>query len=431
MTTEQRRMQAVRLRAEREKRGWGQRTLARRLRDAVEDQQKPELPSFVTYVKRWETGKAVVSDSRYRAAYAAVFGIDQEELFNETTSPGSVDVGVIPEDAGDDMRRRAALQLLAALGAGAAIPPAVLETALAEIEDALGNPLDLDEWERTVREYAYLINRTPVGTYLGDLTADVITIGRLLDQERSEAVRAGLLRISAGLSALLAIELGDVGNRRGARLAWGTARRAADASGDQGLRVWVRAREAEEALWTGAPPADILALTAEAAAIADGKPCSGLPRVHATRACLAAENGDRTTAHREMAALGDVFEHLPDTVTSDPSTFGWGPSRLRWNEAYVYTLTGDERGKAAVDEAIALYPPGTLGPVANLHMIRAMGLLQDREIDAALDASVTTLQRLPISPARRHMSNQILRALPDKAHELPAARELRALTTAV
>jgi len=328
------------------------------------------------------------------------------------------------------VRRRAALQLLAALGAGAAIPPSALETTLAGIEKALGNPLDLDEWERAVREYAYLINRTPVGTYLGDLIADVIAVGRLLDQGQPDAVRTGVLRISAGLSALLAIELGDVGNRRGARLAWGTARRAADASGDRELQVWVRAREAEEALWAGAPPADIHALTAEAAAIADGKPCSGLPRVHAVRACLAAESGDRTTAHREMAVLNDVFERLPEGITSDPSTFGWGPSRLRWNEAYVYTLTGDDRGMAAVDEAIALYPPGTLGPVANLHMIRAMGLLRDREIDAALDTSVTTLQRLPISPARRHMTNQILQALPDKARELPSARELRALASA-
>ncbi|MBA9001741.1 helix-turn-helix domain-containing protein [Thermomonospora cellulosilytica] len=81
MTTAEQRAIAARLKAERERRGWGQRKMARFLRDAVDDPQKPELPSFVTYVKRWESGKVPVTDSRYRTAYAAVFGMDENELF--------------------------------------------------------------------------------------------------------------------------------------------------------------------------------------------------------------------------------------------------------------------------------------------------------------------------------------------------------------
>ncbi|MGH8966576.1 MAG: hypothetical protein ACRDXB_14790, partial [Actinomycetes bacterium] len=82
MTTDDtRRAQATRLKTERERRGWGVRKMARFLRDAVDDHQKPELPSFVTYVKRWESGDVEITDPRYRAAYARVLNIPESELF--------------------------------------------------------------------------------------------------------------------------------------------------------------------------------------------------------------------------------------------------------------------------------------------------------------------------------------------------------------
>ncbi|MBA9002247.1 XRE family transcriptional regulator [Thermomonospora cellulosilytica] len=426
-----------RLRAERERRGWGRRTMARHLLDHIDDRQKPSHVTVAGYIKNWENGEVRITDPRYRSAYAAVLNIPEDELFGEIpqsglpssgTLTGSVDFGVIPDEGGDDVKRRAALQLLAALGAGTAIPPGALEEVLAGVDAATGGPVDLDAWNATVRDYAFQINRTPIGAYLDDLIADVISVGRLLERQPSEPLRTGLLQVSAGLSAMLAIELGDVGNRRGARMTWSTARRAADASGDRGLMVWVRARQAEEGLWSGASPVGIRELLAEAIEIADGTPCSGLPRAHAIRACLAAEAGNVAVARQEMNTLTTVFERLPESVTTDPGTFGWGASRLRWNEAYVYTLTGDDRGPEAADEAIALYPPGTLGPVANLRMIQAMGLVRQREIDAGLEASVGVLHQLPVSPTRRHMAGRILRQLPGQAHALPAARELRALT---
>ncbi|MFA1551055.1 XRE family transcriptional regulator [Actinomadura chokoriensis] len=326
------------------------------------------------------------------------------------------------------MKRRAALQLIAALGAGATVPPGALEEILAGIDRAVDRPVDVDEWESAVREYGFLINRQPVGSLINDLTADIIGIGALL--KRDNAQRTDLLRISAGLSALLAIEFGDIGNRRGARLTWGTARRAADASGDRDLKVWVRAREAEEAFWFGLSPQEIGARTTEAIRISGGIPNSGLPRAYAVRASLAAERGDEATSRTTMHELSDVFEGLPDSVTSDPATFGWNEARFRWNEAYVYTLLGGPRARQAVDGALALYPPGTLGPVANLRVIDGMGMIAGREVDMGLDHTLAALQELPLSPARRRMTGQILRTLPEEARALPAARELRILTSA-
>jgi len=430
MTTEQRRMQAARLRAEREKRGWGQRTLARRLRDAVEDQQKPELPSFVTYVKRWETGKAVVSDSRYRAAYAAVFGIDQEELFNETTSPGSVDVGVIPEDAGDDMRRRAALQLLAALGAGAAIPPAVFETALAGIEDALGNPLDLDEWERTAHEYGQLLTVRPAGALTRDLTADLLAIGELLTRQMPDTDRQRMLRVSAALSACLAIDLGGTGDLRATRATWATAKRAADASGDTTLRVWVRGRAAQEACWTGRPAETITALANEGIALAAGTPSPGLARAQAARAYAAATQGDTAQARVFLAAAEQTFDHLPN-ADERRTIFAFLESHLWWSKSYVHVLTADDRARETVAGALSLYPTEAHGARSNLALMDAIALIHAREVEAGLQQALTVLEKYPdaTTSGRKVLLGQVLQTLPEQARELPSARELRALAS--
>ncbi|RKS76863.1 hypothetical protein BZB76_2230 [Actinomadura pelletieri DSM 43383] len=326
------------------------------------------------------------------------------------------------------MKRRTALQLLAALGAGTAIPPGALDEILSGIDDVLDQPVDVGEWEIVVREYGFLINQQPVGSLIKDLTADIFGVGELLKQNKAH--RVDLLRISAGLSALLAIELGDVGERRGARMAWRTARRAADASGDRDLRVWTRAREAEEGFWYGLPRQEIAARTAEAMHIADGAPCGGLPRAYSVRASVAAEQGDKATARRAMDDLSKLFDRLPDAVTGDPVTFGWSEARLRWNEAYVYTLIEDTRAHRALDDAVDLYPPGTLGPVANLMIIRAMGVINSGDIDTGLDQTRAILQDMPISPCRRHMARQILHRLPEWARPLPETRELRALASA-
>ncbi|MEU8343433.1 XRE family transcriptional regulator [Spirillospora sp. NPDC048832] len=431
MTDQQRPPWAVRLEAERRARGWGPFKAARRLYAAagIDHPDPSQVKNLSRQINRHEKGEVFPSD--WGSAYATAFGMDERDLFGQesTDQPmGTVNPSPLPDDGDEDVKRRAALQLIAALGAGAAVPPGALEEILSAIDRTLDRPVDIDDWESAVREYGFLINRQPVGSLINDLTADIIGVGELL--KRDDAQRADLLRISAGLSALLAIEFGDIGDRRAARLTWGTARRAADASGDRDLKVWVRAREAEEAFWFGLSPQEISARTTEAIRISGGTANGGLPRAYAVRASLAAEHGDKATARRTMHELSEVFEKLPNSVTSDPATFGWSEARFRWNEAYVYTLLGDTRAKKAVDDALALYPPGTLGPVANLKVIDAMGMITSREVDTGLDRTLATLHELPLSPARRRMTGQILRTLPAEAQALPAARELRALTSA-
>src|SRR5437868_3069250 len=170
-----------------------------------------------------------------------------------SATAATVGHGTHPGLWNNDVKRRAALQIIGALGAGAAIPAGALEEVFADVERATGERVDIDEWEMTVREYATLKMRQPVGSLINDLTADIIRVGRTLERGLAEPKHTGLLRVSAALSALLAVDFGDIGHRRAARTAWSAARHAADAADDRELRVYVRASQAMDALWAEMP----------------------------------------------------------------------------------------------------------------------------------------------------------------------------------
>ncbi|RCG30132.1 XRE family transcriptional regulator [Sphaerisporangium album] len=313
------------------------------------------------------------------------------------------------------MERRAVMQLLAAISAGAVIPAGTLETVLSGIEHALSSHTDVDEWEATVQEYDESANVRPIGSLIPDLTADMLAVGRLLGRGNPPLVQAGLMRVSAGLGWLLAAQLEDIGDRRAARVTWGTTRRAADASGDRDMAVWVRSKEASMARWSNRPPTVALTLANEAISIANGHPSKGLVQAYVVRSCLAARRADARETETELNALAETSEHL-----------GWS----RWlyrGQGYAYSLLGDRRAETVLDHALALYPPDATDHIASLRMIQAMGMVREREITEGLEHALTNI-RTPMSAQGRFVVGEILTALPEKARNLPAAQELRALT---
>jgi Predicted transcriptional regulators len=346
-----------------------------------------------------------------------------------------------PQDAEDDdhMQRRAAMQILAALGTTAVVPPSAIQTILAEVNRAIGDRDDfgLDEWERTVWEYGFRTNSGPLGALIGELTADLVEVKRLLDGNPAPSVRAGLLRIVACLNQVLAGELTHVQALPESRQAHVTARRAADASGDRDLRVAVRAGQAWNAFASGEHPQIVLRRLDDAMEIANGAPSAGLANAHATRAFVlavqaAAGNGDGEAALAALHDLRDVFERLPGSATEDELTiWGFSERALRFSEAHTFALVGrKQEADQAITQAFALYPPELVHGLANLRLIEAHNLISDHDIPQGLDHAMTSLQGAPITPARRQMTRQIINALPEKARALPAAQELCALTTA-
>ncbi len=349
-------------------------------------------------------------------------------VVRSTASPSTVEHVPAPGQGDDDeVKRRAALQLITALTAGATIPPGALETVFSGIEDALGNPLDIHEWERTVHEYGQQLMTQPAGALVNGLTADVIAVGNLLQRQHGMAEAANLLRVSAGLSACLAIDLGDSGDKRAARISWNVAKRAADASGDRDLRVWVRGRGAQDAAFTGRPEGVVTELAAEAISIADGTPSAGLARAHSARIYLAVDQGDGATALESLEALKRTFAQLP-AGSGAQSVLNYQESQLRLSEAYAQVATGDRRADATLAQAFRLYPSTAHGPRDNLALMQAVAQVRSREIEAGLEHAVTVLSSSgSATAARTFLAKQLLRTLPDQARALPAAREVREL----
>jgi hypothetical protein len=395
-----------------------------------------------SHLSKWERGLAPIPDDQIPridailnagnhiiAVHAATTELEEHRTRNRVTVEGT---GPTRTDEGE-MKRRRALQIIAALGAGTAIPPGVLEDALSGIDHSIGDHADVDEWDRLVWEHGHEILRRPPGALVEDLTADTVAIGQVLQRPCPPVVKAGLLRAAAGLSALLAIDCGDAGDGRAARVAWATARRTADASGDRDLAVWVRAREAAESFWAMRPDPVVEDLIDQAVKLANNAPLRGLTQAHAVRARLAVKRGDVPSAHAALTDYTRVFERLPAQDTMGrllpmmASEFG-----AHFASASIWAGTGDTtQAHKALDQATAFLQatrPDAQGDLSNVGLIRAMALVQDREIDQGLDQAISIVRGKSLSATRRYMTGQVLSALPDKARPLPAARELQALT---
>jgi hypothetical protein len=431
---------ALRLRAEREARGWNKHEMGRRLLRA-EDTQWPPLKSIVRQVAWWEQGKHFPRD--WANAYAEAFGMSRAALFGGhdpyRDANTARSVGSVGDEWDEDMYRRAALQLLTALSAGAAVPAEALETVLAGMDRSLGERagLGLPDWEETAWEYGRALGTAPAARLLAGLAADVVGLRQAIERAGSERLRTGLQRVGAQLSAGLAMTLHDLGDFRASRRSWQTARRAADASGDRDLRVYVRAREAHNARSGNRPGAVVVTLTDEAVGLAGGSPSAGLAQAFANRAYLSADQGDATGARAALRNLAEVFEGLPAGPATDPAShvWSWSEARHRHAEAATYAAIGDTSNAGPViDRTVSLLPPERRAARAQIELWRAVCLVRTGQVGDGLGHALVVLDELPAAhraTAVMRQAGRVLHALPDDAaRALPAARELRALTAA-
>ncbi|QXJ26854.1 XRE family transcriptional regulator [Actinomadura graeca] len=328
------------------------------------------------------------------------------------------------------MKRRAAIHIISAIAAGTAIPPGAIETLFSGLDDSLGRPLGLSEWEATVHEYGQVVGTLPAGELIKDLIADIVAVGELLNRPNSTDDRAALMRVNAGLAGVLAVDFGDVGEKRAARMSWAAARQSADASGDRDLRVWVRGKAAQKAFWTERPDSVVAELASEAIGIADGTPSAGLADAYAARVYVAAARGDTDRVDSTLDDLRRVFDHLPQD-TNDQSALAFRESQLRWAESYARTWNADPRAEVSLEHALSLYPSNAFAPRTNLALMKAAVMINDREIEAGLQHAITTMENdYRRCAGRAQLVKRVLHTLPGNARTLPAARELHAFTTA-
>jgi hypothetical protein len=267
---------------------------------------------------------------------------------------------------------------------------------------------------------------------IADIAADLTEVRRLLQRAPSPSVRADLLRVSAQMSALMADSWHSTGEFGAAWRWWRTARRAADASGDCELRVWVRARESFNTLHSDRPASRALALADEARDIADRSPSLGLVEAHKNRAYVLARRGDRPGARQAIGEMRETYQKLPARTTADgASMWGWPERIIHLAESYTYATLGTPEAASATERALAAYPTTWRTDVTKLKLLQAMTLIRDGDVGGGLRHAVTIINALPEVSRRtsvKRVGGEVLAALPGKAHALPTARELRALT---
>lgn len=243
---EMRRVIGARLRAERKLRLWDVPEMARQLAGAAGSGRKtlPAHDTLVGYVRRWESGRAGISD-RFRMLYAVAFGMAEEDLFplaDAAVPEGAAQGGGLPSGGWVRRDNECLARMLAGRGISAGNaqqvahewlitePPQVYEVrAGRRVGGGLAAQLEARvAWLRTLDDY--LGGEDLREVVLGELTATAALLGEASYSER-EGRR--LLSVFADMCQIGGWIASDAGAHALAERCYLTGVRAAFAAGDK------------------------------------------------------------------------------------------------------------------------------------------------------------------------------------------------------
>ncbi|MCI3225399.1 helix-turn-helix domain-containing protein [Streptomyces sp. NP-1717] len=275
----------------------------------------------------------------------------------------------------DPVRRRTMLTGVGlALGAKAA-PPGV--NSLAEyLRQALVASLGatVDDWYEIAEEHGrdYMTVSAPElqTRLLGDLAA----LRAALPED------GRLWAVVCRLSALEAMTLTSLGDKRAAARWWRTARLAGSQSGDVSVRSWLQGRAAFRAAHEEAEPLSVLSMAEDVEAA----------EAHAARAWAFARLGDRGAATAAISSAHRALDRLP--VTSQPTMYQMPTWRLGLAESRVFALLGDTR---SMSSALADVPPDMGEWVAQREICIALAESVSGDLPSGLARADAALAGLP------------------------------------
>ncbi|MEV6254460.1 hypothetical protein AB0L97_14515 [Nocardia sp. NPDC051911] len=395
------------------------------------------------YIGKLERGVFHWPNADYRAGLRAVLGVATDAELGFRPVEGGIGGDTMESDdppiflpsAGkevDDVQRRTFLLSTSAAGVGMAFG---LESARHGLNRAMseGVPIDLEDWNETVREYgaAYV---THTSTELQEmLLVDVLGLEVALGLSRSASQRRELYKIGALLSQYMAQSIGDLGRRREGARWWRTARYAADCSGDPHTIMFVRGRKAIRGIYDGLDPEAIIEEIGKCdPLIADG-PAVGRPSLLAARAQSFALLGRADEAESALNDLRETFADLPSSMTKDHGWHCWAypEERVKFTESFVYSHLGDSRrAEEAQAAALNLYPPNSRRGPVQIELQRAICLVSAGDPTEGAGHATTTLAGLPIEHRTRFvmgLGEQVLAAVPKGQRRMRSALELHEL----
>ncbi len=325
------------------------------------------------------------------------------------------------------MNRRELLGALGTLGATAALCGPVELTRRTVLRGLQAEPTDRDvlDWEITAETYGREVGVVVPDRLLGQVVADLGEVAHVLDRSLSEATRSRMLRVAGRLSAVSAVSLVATGEFAAGRRWWRTVRQAAEQAGDGELEVFALGQQAMLALYGGHTQEQVVSLADHAIAVGDGRACAGTASAWATRAQALARWGRLQEARAALDEVWDLFARLSGAVgAGQDSWFGYPEHKLRHTESYVHTWLGDtRRAWTAQDRVLALCPADNYRGRAQVHLHRALCLLQDGEVAEGLAHAVATVTALPRAARSdrfvQDVALSVLEAVPGAVHEVP------------
>ncbi|MCX4587466.1 helix-turn-helix domain-containing protein [Streptomyces sp. NBC_01481] len=326
----------------RKARGWSQGRLA----STVNDQFGTTLTR--EYVSNWERSK-VKPGAYYLRCLSAVLDVPLAVL------EGEVDRRTFLTDA-----------------AGAAIAPVVASDLLSEgFAARLNGGPSADAWEAKLATYGTEYMSLGAADIQRRVSGELVVVQQQLDDPRLWSVASRLMTLYAKTFP---------GSDGAKAVHWyRMAAQAADQSGDDDARVWVRGRAAIALGYEGASlgVADMLADQAMAISV---KPSLGLLNAVYGKAHAAALRGDQATA-LELAEQGQrIFDQAGSyEQTSDYAVPWW---RVNVFRSLLLARLGDERGAVEAQEQARRELPDSLPRFAT-HLELHRGLMLARAGDRA------------------------------------------------
>lgn len=349
--------------------GWSQGRLASAINDAFGTNLDRE------YVSRWERSK-VTPGPFYLRCLSAVLDVPLAVLEGE-------------------VKRRTFLSDVAATAIAPVVASDLLSAGFAA--RLTGGP-SVDDWEGKLATYGTEYMSLGAADIQLRVSGELVVVQQQLDRPQLWSVASRLMTLYAKTFP------GSDGSKA---VNWyRMAAKAADESGDDDARVWVRGRAAIALGYEGASIGVADALADQAMAISD-RPSLGLLNAVMGKAHAAAIRGDSVTARRLMDQGRRVF----DTAGSYERTSDYAVPWWRMN-VFVSLLAarlGDEATAVAAQDAARRELPTTLPRFAtHLEIHRGLMLARSGDLSGGVAYARTALDALP--PEKHSLTLRLLMA---------------------
>ncbi|GAA2773682.1 hypothetical protein [Kitasatospora cinereorecta] len=415
-----------RLRGQRLARGWTLQEAVDRLIDLCDTEglERPRLD--LDQLRAWETSsrrpRAQTIDllCRLYQSDAAGLGLAGDyrptsgstaSRFTAVATP-SVHSQVLPTPAGDplDVLVDAARRVVESTLASSTVSATQLEI--------------LDERMMDLRR-SYVF--TPPATMLLELLRDLDEV-RLLSQERQPAhVQVRLSEMTALLSTLIADALMKLGRIQQAQRWYGTARTAADDSGNTDLRARVRVQAAMLPYYYGNLDRAV-DLARQARLLNRNRPTATGAFAAAAEARALARQGNADGARAAIDNAQELFSRSRQGTADIDDAWAFPLRRLWLYLSGAYTYLGDTvQARHVQSQALPLYPDRTGIDPALLHLEEAMCLIHERSVTEACQLAGSTYLNVPVDHRTTLLGSRaqdVIDILPPNVQRGRAVREL-------